>query len=158
MKPIPSITENSNKCRTTTYSVLAFATLVLASCSGESAEPVQSLPVAKTTQEQPAATASVSEGQKLFENRCGTCHSVKPGEASPIGPVLAGLIGRPTASVKGFFYSNAMKAYDETWTTENLDKFLENPTVLVPNNRMAFAGLKKANQRRLIIEYIENTR
>ena len=36
-----------------------------------------------------------------------------------------------------------------------MDEFLENSSELVPGNRMAFVGLSNAEQRKLIIEYLE---
>ncbi|MDE0510359.1 MAG: cytochrome c family protein [Gammaproteobacteria bacterium] len=96
-----------------------------------------------------------SEGEKLFRLRCGTCHSIDPARPSVIGPHLAGIFGRPAGSVAGFAYSEAMRAYGKKWTPENMNEFLEKPGELVPGNRMAFAGLSNAEQRKLIIEYLE---
>ena len=96
-----------------------------------------------------------SEGEKLFRLRCGACHSVEPGQPSVVGPPLAGVFGRAAGSVEGFAYSRAMQDYGEIWTAENMNEFLEKPAELVPGNRMAFVGLSNAEQRELIIEYME---
>jgi len=96
-----------------------------------------------------------SEGEKLFRLRCGTCHSIDPDRPSVIGPHLAGIFGRPAGSVAGFAYSEAMRAYGKKWTPENMDEFLGKPGELVPGNRMAFVGMNNAEQRKLIIEYME---
>ena len=96
-----------------------------------------------------------SEGEKLFRLRCGACHSVEPGQPSVVGPPLAGVFGRAAGSVEGFAYSRAMQAYGEIWTAQNMNEFLEKPAELVPGNRMAFVGLSNAEQRELIIEYME---
>lgn len=96
-----------------------------------------------------------SEGEKLFRLRCGACHSVEPGQPSVVGPPLAGVFGRAAGSVEGFAYSRAMQAYGKIWTAENMNEFLEKPAELVPGNRMAFVGLSNAEQRELIIEYLE---
>ena len=95
-----------------------------------------------------------SEGEKLFRLRCGTCHSIDPDRPSVIGPHLAGIFGRSAGSVAGFAYSEAMRAYGEKWTPESLDSFLEKPAELIPGNRMALGGMRNAEQRKLIIEYL----
>ena len=96
-----------------------------------------------------------SEGEKLFRLRCGTCHSTDPDRPSVIGPHLAGIFGRSAGSVAGFAYSEALRAYGKNWTPESLDSFLEKPAELIPGNRMALGGIRNAEQRRLIIEYLE---
>lgn len=95
-----------------------------------------------------------SEGEKLFRLRCGICHSIDPDRPSVIGPHLAEVFGRSAGSIEGFAYSEAMQAYGKKWTPENMNEFLEKPGELVPGNRMAFVGLKNAEQRKLIIEYL----
>ena len=104
--------------------------------------------------QQAMAAAQGSEGEKLFNNRCAICHSVDVGKTSVIGPHLAGVSGRSAGTLEGFSYSSAMKAYALNWNDENLDSFLENPALLVPGNRMGFAGLAKAEQRQHVIEYL----
>jgi cytochrome c len=109
----------------------------------------------KTFANQQAVTSSAgSEGEKIFQAKCGTCHTVDLSKASLVGPHLANLFGRPAGSLEGFAYSGAIKTYAQNWTVENLNSFLENPAMLIPGNRMAFAGLTKVEQRQLIIEYL----
>jgi len=93
-------------------------------------------------------------GERLFALRCGICHSVEPGQQSPVGPSLAGVVGRRAGSLKPFPYSAAMKSLNLAWTGAALDQFLQNPAAMVPGTRMAFAGLKDAGQRQAIIEYL----
>ncbi|HEX4894622.1 MAG TPA: cytochrome c family protein, partial [Hyphomicrobiaceae bacterium] len=67
-------------------------------------------------------------------------------------------IGRKAGSVEGFNYSPANKEAGEkgwVWTDENLMKYLENPRAAMPNNRMAFAGLKDEQDRRDVIAYLK---
>ena len=47
-----------------------------------------------------------------------------------------------------------MQDYGKKWTPESLDRFLEKPVELIPGNRMALGGISKAEQRKLIIEYL----
>ncbi|MBK8321233.1 MAG: c-type cytochrome [Betaproteobacteria bacterium] len=78
-----------------------------------------------------------ARGKDYFERRCIKCH-VKEG----MGPPYVGIVGRKAGTVPGFDYSDALKASGLSWTEENLDKWLENPDVLVPGNLM---GLKIRN-------------
>ena len=41
-----------------------------------------------------------------------------------------------------------------TWTFENLDHFLTNPKGFIPGTAMAFAGLKKPDERANVIAYL----
>ncbi len=58
----------------------------------------------------------------------------------------------------GYNYSPAMKeagAKGLVWNEENLNKFLENPKAMTPGTRMAFAGLKNAQDRADVIAYLK---
>jgi cytochrome c len=93
-----------------------------------------------------------SAGEKVF-NQCKACHSAKAGE-NRVGPSLAGVVGRKAGTVEGFNYSPAMKNSNITWTPEELDKYLSDPKATVPGNKMAFAGLKKPEDRANVIAYL----
>lgn len=91
-------------------------------------------------------------GEKVF-NQCKACHTVEAGK-NRVGPSLHGVVGRKAGSVEGFKYSDAMKNSGLTWTPENLDKYLASPKGDVPGNKMAFAGLKKPEDRANVIAYL----
>ncbi len=91
---------------------------------------------------------------KVQFNKCAACHSAKAGE-NKIGPSLYGVVGRPSHSIEGFSYSDAMKAYNVTWTNEELDKYLENPRGVVTGTKMIFVGLKKEDERANLIAYLD---
>lgn len=85
--------------------------------------------------------------------RCHACHRDDGVEA--IGPHLNGVVGRQKASVAGFAYSGALRAMeDEAWTPERLDAFLRNPRGYAPGTKMAFAGLRDAQDRADVIAYL----
>lgn len=79
----------------------------------------------------------VGRGKDYFNNRCIKCH-VKDGMGAP----YVGIVGRKAGTVPGFDYSAALKGSGITWTEEMLERWLENPDVLVPGNLM---GLKIRN-------------
>jgi cytochrome c len=104
--------------------------------------------------EAPAATAT-SDGGMLFQQRCQGCHSVTPGQNTPLAPNLAGVVGRPAAATK-FAYSQALTNSKLVWTRENLDRFLSGPMRLVPGTRMAIF-VPDQQQRVAIIDYLAHT-
>nr|WP_120496388.1 cytochrome c family protein [Kiloniella sp. EL199] len=110
-----------------------------------------SLTVASSLYPGQAAAGDAAAGKKVF-NKCKACHTVGK---SKIGPDLAGLFGRPAASVEGYKYSKAMKASGITWTEENLAKFLKKPKAFVPKTKMSFGGLKKEKQIEDLLAYLK---
>ena len=55
----------------------------------------------------------------------------------------------------GFAYSSAMQQAKIRWDAKALDTFLTKPSALVPGNRMAFAGVPKADDRANLIAYLK---
>lgn len=98
------------------------------------------------------ATGDAAAGEKVF-NQCKACHTIEAGK-NRVGPSLHGVVGRQAGSVEGFTYSPAMKSSGLTWTPENLDKYLTDPKAMVLGNKMAFAGLKKPEDRANVIAYL----
>ena len=92
-------------------------------------------------------------GKTIFA-RCGVCHSTDPG-TNRIGPSLANIVGRKSASIATFAYSPAMKAANLVWTPAVLDKYLTNPRAMVPGTKMFFAGLPNAPDRANVIAYLQ---
>ncbi|MFQ6185154.1 MULTISPECIES: c-type cytochrome [Sinorhizobium] len=101
--------------------------------------------------QEPAAAA---EGERLFRSRCGSCHSVDPGE-NRAGPHLSELIGRAAGSVAGARYSKALSASGFVWDEERLHAYLNNPRQAVPGTTMSVSVRDQA-QRSAIITYLQN--
>jgi cytochrome c len=79
----------------------------------------------------------IENGKTTFNNMCGVCHSVQKTGGPTQGPNLLGIVGRKAASEPEFtLYTPALKASNITWTTKNLDSFLLNPMLKVPNTAM----------------------
>jgi cytochrome c len=102
----------------------------------------------------PARADDAAEGEKVFKRVCAACHIATAEGPKRLGPTLHGLVGRKSGSVDGFRYSEGNKKVNLTWTPEVLNKYLEDPKAMVPGTTMAFAGLKKHEEREHIIAYL----
>ncbi len=100
-------------------------------------------------------TASLEKGEKISK-KCVSCHSFDQGGPNKIGPAMWGVVGRDIGSVAGFGYSSALSSMEGNWTAEALNGFLENPKAYAEGTAMAFAGLRKAQDRADIIAYLQS--
>jgi cytochrome c len=98
----------------------------------------------------------VVAGAAAFEQYCAPCHSLKPG-VNRYAPSLAGVVGRKAGTVRGFEYSTALQLQKGglVWDGKTLDEWLRDPHAAVPEAGMPFEGLKNAEQRRAVIEFLE---
>jgi cytochrome c len=99
----------------------------------------------------------VEKGARAFLP-CSACHSVAPGGAALIGPNLNGVVGREVGSSPEFDYSPELKAVGGTWTPEQLDRFLSNPSAFAPGTRMGYVGVADPAERRALIAYLSSLR
>lgn len=102
-----------------------------------------------------AMAQSAERGERTFNQQCKACHTVEKGGASPIGPNLFGVIGRKAGSATGFQASDAIKKSGITWDDATLAEYLKDPKGKVPGGKMAYAGLKQANQLGDVIAYLK---
>ena len=101
----------------------------------------------------PVAAADVEAGKAAFK-KCALCHTAEAGK-NKIGPSIFGIVGRKSASLEGYNYSEAMKKFDHTWDPQTLDTYLTDPRAMVPNTRMIFPGIKDEKERQDVIAYLE---
>ncbi len=104
--------------------------------------------------EAPAEALAENPGKVTF-NRCAACHNIEKGGPNGIGPNLHGIVGRNVASADGFIYSDSMKAKGGVWDEAGLDAYIAEPIKAVPGNKMIFAGIPDAAQRKALIEYLK---
>lgn len=100
-----------------------------------------------------ATVAAAPAGPPASFTQCQVCHAVQPGQ-NGIGPSLAGVFGRRAAAVSGFSYTDGMRNSGLTWNEANLDRYLANPSGVVPGTTMAVGPLDAA-QREAIIDYLK---
>lgn len=101
------------------------------------------------------APTNEMNGELLFGTMCQTCHWINDGQSHRAGPDLAQIVGRDIASAGGFGYSGALQRLDGKWTEPMLDRFIADPQAVAPGTSMAFEGIDDAQQRKLLIEYLE---
>ena len=102
------------------------------------------------------AEGDAAAGEKVF-NKCKACHAVGEDAKNKSGPMLNGIVGATAGAVEGFKYSKAIMAKAEeglVWDEESLAAFLEKPRKYIPKTKMAFAGLKKEEDRANVIAYL----
>ena len=98
------------------------------------------------------AEADPAKGERVYK-KCAICHVLEGNKKKP-GPSLAGIFGRQAGTFDGFRFSKAMKESGITWTPEALDEFLVNPRKHVAGTKMAFPGVKKAQDREDLIAFL----
>ena len=99
-------------------------------------------------------TTDAAAGEKVFA-LCRSCHVLEDG-VNRVGPSLYKVVGRKSGSVAGFSYSDANKNSGVTWTTDVLFKYLEDPKGFMPGTKMAFPGIKDAQDRANLVAYLES--
>ena len=101
------------------------------------------------------ASADVAKGGAFFAKKCAVCHTAGSGEPNKEGPNLWGVVNRQIASVGGFSYSKGLgEKSAEKWTFDNLNAFMYKPRGYAKGTIMAFAGVKKDQQRADLIAYL----
>jgi cytochrome c len=97
-----------------------------------------------------ARSEDVRKGEEIY-SRCAGCHSLN---FDRVGPRHCGLIGRKAGGVEGFEYSEAMKRSGIVWNAKTLDRFLANPTEVVPGTTMTYSGVDDPRERADLIAYL----
>ncbi len=150
-------------------STVALASLVAVSACGESPASQEASTETETAEaeapepaaeEAPAAdvafadlTGDAAAGETVFA-QCRTCHLLEEGK-NGVGPSLYNIIGREAGSIEGFNYSDANASSGITWTEDVMFEYLEAPRDYIPGTRMAFPGLKDAQDRADVIAYLQ---
>jgi len=116
-------------------------------------------PMVKTPEKIPdlselLVSADFVRGEKIFK-KCSSCHNINQGEGAKVGPNLYGIIGRKKGSTAGFSYSEALIAKGGVWSAEEINQFITKPKNYIAGTKMAFAGLKKPQDRADVILYLE---
>jgi len=92
-------------------------------------------------------------GAKLFA-KCQSCHTIEAGGANGVGPNLNGVMGANVGAKAGFAYSTAMAGLGGTWGWDEMNEWLKRPASYLDGTKMAFAGIRKIEDRASIALYM----
>jgi cytochrome c len=118
----------------------------LAACAFATATAIAGATEAPVTTPVPGDPA---HGKTLYQ-ACQACHSI---DDNDLGPKHRGVVGRRAASVADYNYSLALKNSGLTWDPATLDRWLSNPSALVPGTKMFFK-IDDVQARADIISYL----
>src|SRR5713101_1838719 len=96
------------------------------------------------------SAADVEHGKALYQT-CAACHTERP---DALGPSLKGVVGRKSAALEDFRYSNAMKRADLTWDEATLREYIRDPQAKVKGTRMPFSGFPKPTDVDDVVAYL----
>jgi cytochrome c len=98
-----------------------------------------------------AAAADAEHGKALFQT-CAACHTDRP---DALGPSLKGVVGRKSAALEDFRYSNPMKRANLVWDEDTLRAYISDPQAKVKGNRMPYGGVNDPKDVDDIIAYLK---
>ena len=101
-------------------------------------------------------TGDITKGAAFFKKRCASCHNAEQGAGAKIGPALYGVLNRNIGGEAGFKYSDALKDKGGVWDYDALSGFLTKPKGWAPGTIMAYAGIKKPEERADVIMYLRS--
>jgi cytochrome c len=99
----------------------------------------------------PATAADPDHGKALYQT-CAACHTERP---DALGPSLKGVVGRKSAALEDFRYSNPMKRANLVWDESNLRAYIQDPQAKVKGNRMPYGGLTDGKDVDDIVAYLK---
>ena len=101
----------------------------------------------------------IRKGRSQFLH-CNSCHVVDADAPPPfgdsLGPHLENIVGRPSASVAGFEYTEELQALNIVWDEQTLDEWLQQPQALVPGLCEPFMGMARPEHRKALIAYLKH--
>jgi len=112
-------------------------------------------------EENAVAIGDIDRGERLFQQKCGSCHQVgenaRHGIEPDAGPHLNNIFDRTVAQFDDFAYSTGIaraRADGMVWDIKHLDAYLTNPKLLVSGTNMDFQGLQDPEDRGDILAYL----
>jgi cytochrome c len=146
-------------------SMTALAAVALVSCGqgpapGKGEAPARPAPTAAakaaslTTFPAPWSEADLDNGRRVFA-RCRACHTITEGGPDMTGPNLHGLFGRRAGTHPRYNYSATLREAGFLWDGERLQDWLENPRTFLRGNKMSFAGIPDATDRRDVVAFLK---
>jgi cytochrome c len=106
----------------------------------------------------PLLAAADAAAGKERAKVCIACHTFDKGGANKIGPNLYSVLGEPIAADRnGYAFSPALQAHKgETWTADELNKWLFDPKSFAAGTKMSYTGLKNVQDRANVVAYLNS--
>ena len=102
----------------------------------------------------PTAQSEALSGEQLYDIACEACHSLGSAPDHRVGPPLGNLLDRRAAAVKGYRYSEALRASEWSWTLPTLLAWLSDPDTAIPNNAMNYVNALTAEESQRLAEWL----
>lgn len=101
------------------------------------------------------SAAGNAEAGRLSFLKCQACHTLGDGDGATIGPNLANIFGRMAgSSITYTTYSKALRESGIVWNEQALDQWMRDPQNFLPGNKMPFAGIRSAQERKDLLAYL----
>ncbi len=100
--------------------------------------------------------ADAARGKTLFVKECSRCHDANAEQRRFRGPPLWGIVDRSKAATEGFAYSAALRERGGTWSYEELNHYLSDPTRSLPGTDMGSNGLQDLEDRADLIAFLRS--
>src|SRR5258706_69890 len=112
-------------------------------------------PLLLETAGDPLAAYAGDHGAEVFR-ACVACHTLGSGQANKTGPTLAGIFGRPIATLPGYNFSEGLKRLDIVWTPETVSKLFEiGPSIYTPGTKMPEQRIGSEQDRAALVQFLE---
>jgi cytochrome c len=106
-----------------------------------------------SSQATPVEPGDPMRGKTLYQ-ACQACHAI---DENDLGPKHRGVLGRRAGAISDYSYSAALKNSGIVWDEATLDRWLTNPSALVPGTKMYFK-IDAARDRADVIAYLKEQR
>ena len=98
--------------------------------------------------------ADAARGETLFVRECSRCHDSGPENRKFRGPPLWNIVGRAKATIPDFKYSQVLIERGGDWDYEELNRYLSDPTRVLPGTDMGSNGLQDVKDRADLIVFL----
>lgn len=105
----------------------------------------------------PARADEAAAGREVYELRCRTCHGGTRKADSPLGPSLAGIVGRRAGTQDSGVHSRAAIDSRIVWNRDSLRRFLSGPPYELPGTLMP-GGVVPPEELERLLDYLESLR
>ncbi len=105
----------------------------------------------------PARADEAASGREIYQLHCRTCHGGTSPADSPLGPSLAGIVGKKAGTQASGVHSRALIDSGIVWDRDSLRRFLADPRRAVPGTLMPVSVADQA-QLEGLLDYLESLR